>query len=86
MAGDAAFVVGPAMAAITAGRIKFSFDLVHGDEVAPVLEFPVRAVTIAGGRLHLNLVCVTFIAEGTLVAGGTEPVIRGCVETVILHE
>lgn len=37
VACDAAFIVCPAVAAVTAGGVKFPFDLMHGHEVAAVL-------------------------------------------------
>lgn len=86
MAGDAAFVISSAVAAVAAGRVEFAFDPVQGEEVAAMLEFPVGAIAIAGGRLHFNLVGVTVIAERAFVTGGTEPVIRRGVEAVILDE
>ena len=61
--GDAAFVIGSAVTAVAAGRVKFSFDPVQGKEVAAVLEFPVRTIAIAGGRLHFDLVGVAVVAE-----------------------
>ena len=75
MASDAAFVVAPAVAAVATGRVKFSFDLVQGYEVATMLEFPVGAVAIAGGRFHFDLVGMAVVAEGAFVTGGAETVV-----------
>jgi hypothetical protein len=61
--GDAAFVVGSAVTAVATGRVKLSFNFVHGNEVAAMLEFPVWSVAITDGRLHFNLVGVAVIAE-----------------------
>ena len=86
VAGNAAFVVGSAMAAVAAGRVKFAFDFVQGDVVATMLKVTVRAVAVAGGGFHFHLVGVAVVAEGAFVAGGAEPVVRGGVEAVVLDE
>ena len=75
MTRAAAFVIASAVAAVATGRIKFSFDLVQGYEVAAMLEFPVGAVAIAGGRFHFDLVGVAVVAEGAFVTGGAETVV-----------
>src|SRR6185369_6018571 len=86
MTSHAALVVASAVAAVAAGRVELSFNLVQGDEIAAVLELSVGAVAVFQGRLHFNLVGVAVIAEGTLVAGGTKPVVRRGVEAMILDE
>lgn len=86
MAGNAALIISSAVAAVATGRVKFSFDLVHGDEVAPVLELPVGTVAVDDRRFHLHLVGVTVGTEGAFVAGRAEPVVRSGVETVALDE
>jgi hypothetical protein len=86
MTRDTALVVCSAVAAVTTGWIEFSFDFVHGDEVAAMLEFPVGALPVAGGRLHFNLVGVAVVAERAFVAGGAESVIGRGVETVVFDE
>ena len=63
MAGDAAFVVGTAMTTVTAGRIKFSFNFVHGHEVAAVGHLTIGTITVFYGGLHLDLVGVAVVAE-----------------------
>lgn len=86
MTGDAAFVIGPAVAAVAAGRIKLPFNFVQGDEIAAMREIPVRTIAIAGGRLHFDLVGMAVVAEGAFVTGGAKPVIRCGIEAVILDE
>ena len=75
MTGDAALVVGSAVTAVATGRIEFSFDLVHGNKVAAMLEFPVRTFAIAGRRLHFNLIGMAVSAKGAFMTGGAESVI-----------
>ena len=86
MASHAALVVAPAVAAVAAGRVKFALYLVQGDEVAAMLEFPVRTVAIASGRFHFDLVGMAVITERAFVTGGTKPVIRRGIEAVVLDE
>lgn len=86
MASHAALVVGSAVATVAAGRVKFSFDLVHCHEVATVRHFTVRTVAVFNRRLHFNLIGVAVITEGALVTGGAETIIRRGIESMILDE
>jgi hypothetical protein len=86
VARHAAFVIGSAVTAVAAGRIKFAFDLVQGHEVAAVRHLHVRAVAVFYGRLHFDLVGMAVGAEGGFVTRGAEPVIRRSVEAVILDK
>lgn len=86
VASHAAFVIGSAVTAVTAGRIKFAFDLVQGHEIAAVWHLHVRAVAVFYGWLHFDLVGMAVGAEGGFVTGGAEPVIRGSEEAVILDK
>lgn len=86
MAGDATVVIGSAVAAVAAGRVKLPLNLMQGYEVASVLEFPVRPLAVAGGRFHLGLISVAVSAEGAFVTGCTEPVIRCGIESVVLDK
>jgi hypothetical protein len=75
MAGNTAFVVGSAVAAIAAGGIKFAFNLVHGYEIATMLKFTIRAITVSGRWFHFYFIGVAVITEGAFMAGGAESVI-----------
>jgi len=63
VAGDAAFVVGTAMAAVAAGRIELAFDLVQRHEVSAVRHITIGTIAVFKRRLHLDLVGVAIIAE-----------------------
>ena len=86
MAGPALLVVGPAVAAETAGRIGFGIDPVARQVIATVHEFPVGTLTVTDRGLYFRLPGMAFIAEGAFVAQGAEPFIPRRVKTVILDE
>ena len=67
MAVVAAFVIAPAMATVTAGRINFSLYLVDCHVVAAVWHFPVGTVTVFDGWLHFRVVGVAVSAKRDLV-------------------
>ena len=69
MAGDAAFVICSAMTTVTAGRIEFSFNLVHRHEVAAMGHLTIRTVAVFKGGLHLDLIGMTVVTEGAFVTG-----------------
>ena len=69
VAGEAAFVVGTAMASIAAGRIELAFDLVHGHVITAVRHITIGTIAIFNRRLHLDLVGMAIVAERAFVAG-----------------
>ena len=71
MAGDAAFVVGTAMAPVAAGRIELAFNLVQRHEVPAMRHFTIGAIAIFNGWLHFNLVGMAIVTERAFMAGGT---------------
>jgi hypothetical protein len=63
VASHASFVIGSAVAAVAAGRIKFPFDLVHRHEIPAMGHFTVGTVAVFNGGLHLDLAGVAVVAE-----------------------
>lgn len=63
VAGYAALVVGPAVAAVATGRVKLAFYLVKCHEIPAVRHLPVRTVTVNCGGLHLHLIGMAVSAE-----------------------
>ena len=63
MAGDAALIVGTTMTTVTAGRIEFPFNFMHGHKVAAVGHLTIGTITVFYGGLHLDLVGVAVVAE-----------------------
>jgi hypothetical protein len=63
VAADAAFVIGATVTAVTAARIKFAFDFVHGGKIAAMRCSQVRAIAVFQRRLNLCLVGMAVIAE-----------------------
>jgi len=66
--GDAFLVIGPAMAAVAAYRVNFTFEFVTGHVITPVHEISVRPVSKLHGRLNFIVVSVAISAERLLVA------------------
>lgn len=69
MARYTAFIIGSAMTAVAAGRIKLPLNLVQCHKITTVLEFTVRAIAIDSRRLHLNFIGVAVIAERAFMTG-----------------
>jgi hypothetical protein len=63
VAGNAAFVIGTAVTAVTAGRIKLAFDLVQRREIAAMRHISIRTISVFQGRLKLCLIGMAVIAE-----------------------
>jgi hypothetical protein len=63
VAGNAALIVGTAMTTVTAGRVEFPFNFVHGHEVAAVGHLTIGTVSVFNGGFHFDLIGVAVVAE-----------------------
>ena len=86
MADYAPLVVGSAVAAPATHGVKLAFYLVQSGEITTVRHLPVRPGAELNGRLHLDLIGVTIIAERAFVADGAVSAVGGCMEPMVLHE
>ena len=75
VACQALFVVGPAVAAVAACRIDFSFKLVTRHVIASVNKIAVRAVPEFCRRFYCAIICMAVGAERLLVTDGA-----GCLQ------
>lgn len=86
MAAAALFIVTPAVAAETAGRIKFPLHPVPGHEVTTMNQFTVRTIAQLLRRLDFTLYGVAVVAEGNRMADRAEfPAVHD-IKTVLADE
>ena len=86
MAAAALLIVTPAVAAETAGRIKFTLYPVPGHEITTVDKIPVRTAPQLLRRFDFTLYGVAVVAEGNRMADRTElPAVHG-IKAVLADE